>query len=104
MQHQHYPMRYGPYPPPHNPGLMGLFGSVIGLATTAVYSSAVVVRTVVEGSSLAGRPRPGLRPRVRVPPRAPLLRGQLLPAFMWLRVRSRSLVSALVIMSSGKER
>lgn len=42
-------------PPPHagttrHPGLIGVFGGVINLTTTVLYSGARILRTVVEGA------------------------------------------------------
>lgn len=52
----HYPCHEGYHGDPHAcgqpfyPGLAGVFGGVINLATSVLYGGASVVRTVVEGS------------------------------------------------------
>jgi hypothetical protein len=51
MYGQHHPgYPYPPYAPAYNPGLVDLFGSMIGLATATIYGGARVIRTIVEGS------------------------------------------------------
>lgn len=56
MYDQHYPnhsypgSHYPPSAPRYNAGLVGLFGSMIGLTTAILYGGARVVQTIVEGS------------------------------------------------------